>query len=509
MGPIASRFGLPLLLLVLLAGNALAVEVPEGARPKIDGLVHAEEWADATLIRSSSGIARLKAAGDTLCIAIEMLGPYRGERIVLEAADEHGLDYSWHAFHPACALPEVMAFAIPPVLVRRASWSMRKKAPFSPSRSCLFRSHVLRSRKGWSAEIAVAREALDVAPDRRMVFRLHVGLPGDKRPELEFVPPLAKGVGPKGWRPLRAAWKPNAAPFETPAEDARRRLELDLYREFLYLRLGREVKRTPIRAAVGAGGKNNGRIETLLAKLDGCIEADPDDFFARFVRVRLLRRANRLKQAAAGIDATSKRFAQLDPGDPPLVAERFALLVALGRIEEALRLPLPPDARERWIEIEKTWKRSQERIAAEKGSDNPPRVAFQTGKGRIVVEFYASDLPETVCRILELVKAGSYNGRPFDKVTGAFGALVDLAEPQALPLDRKPVRLAWRGTLALLPSKEAPAKPGSALLFATGHVQLARPALAVGRIVEGMQAADALEKGDRIESAALLAGPKR
>ncbi|HEX7181413.1 MAG TPA: peptidylprolyl isomerase, partial [Thermoanaerobaculia bacterium] len=53
------------------------------------------------------------------------------------------------------------------------------------------------------------------------------------------------------------------------------------------------------------------------------------------------------------------------------------------------------------------------------GSANP-KVAFDTSKGRIVIELYPDKAPKTVANFLQYVKSGHYNGTVFHRVIPGF-----------------------------------------------------------------------------------------
>ena len=61
--------------------------------------------------------------------------------------------------------------------------------------------------------------------------------------------------------------------------------------------------------------------------------------------------------------------------------------------------------------------------AAAQGGPKPesnPRVAFDTSKGRVVVELYADKAPKTVANFLQYVKSGHYDGVIFHRVIDGF-----------------------------------------------------------------------------------------
>jgi len=57
---------------------------------------------------------------------------------------------------------------------------------------------------------------------------------------------------------------------------------------------------------------------------------------------------------------------------------------------------------------------------APKAAGAPPRVAFETSKGKIVIELYPDKAPKTVDNFLKYVKAGHYDGTIFHRVIPGF-----------------------------------------------------------------------------------------
>lgn len=467
---------------LLFVCTAAAVDVPAGPLPQIDGVVTDAEWHGATRLQAKTGTARMRIAGRVLCIAIEMRQPYRGERIDFHVADLRR-NWSWHSFHPACTVPPQNLYPIAPVLVRRGSYARRVGATFDPPRACLFRARVYENEQSWSAEIAVALQALDVSPFARIVFQLTVRHPATEKGAVPFVP---GAVDPGSWPPLVARWPQVEEPFMTREEDTRRTLELQIFQEFLDAWTKKEVRK-PVFGAVLDKRKNNRKIEALRQKLVACVDADPRDFFARFNLVHLLRRANRLDDAEAAAAALEKQFPRA-----PTANVRRPLLFARERFAEGLRLSAEGDAPAAQ-ELVEAW--DEEAAARLLEGPDLPRVAFQTTKGRVVVVLYARDAPQSVARLLELVAAGHYTNASFDEVTGSVDARARAAEPAAQRLPRERCRRrCWRGTLAFVWEDGS---SGGDLRFLTGH----GGDTAVGRVVEGMEFVDALEAGDRIESA--------
>jgi peptidyl-prolyl cis-trans isomerase B (cyclophilin B) len=492
-GPSVAAGGFPVpglrlaqLALLLLAATAAAVDVPAGPMPRIDGEVADAEWHGASKLETPAGTARLRVAGRVLCIAIEMRRPYGGERIDLHVADQRQ-NWSWHSLHPACTIPPRSLFPIAPVLVRRGSFTRSDKAPIDPPRACLFRARVYEEESSWSAEVAVALQALGVSPLGRIVFQLAVRHPAGEKGIVHFVP---GGEDPRTWPPLVAGWPQIEEPFMTREEDARRTLELGIFKERLDAWTQREIRKPVLGAALDKQ-KNNRKIQALRGQLMACVEADPGDFFARVNLVHFLRRANRLEEAEAAATALEKQF-PFARSDWAVVNARRALLFARGRFAEGLKLPLPNRDAPAAKELVEAW--DEEAAARLLEGPDLPRVAFETTKGRIVVALFEKDAPRSVAHLLELVKAGHYAGASFADVTGSAGARAKAKPPAKRLPHEKSRRRAWRGTLAFVWENGS---AGADLRFLTGHGRDA----AVGRVIEGMEFVDALEAGDRIESA--------
>jgi len=468
------------LLLLVIPALARAVDVPQGEMPKIDGVVEDQEWKGATRLAGEDGEAFLLASGRVLCIGIRVKRPYAGERIDLQAADELGKNYSSHAFHPACTIPPVSLYPLAPVFARRASYALRQQAPVAPPVSCLFRARVYTDADSWSAEIAVALESLEVSPVMPIVFTLDVIHPAGETRPIPFAPP--KGETPKEWQRLVATWPEGAPSFLTAEEDKNRAFELSLSLETLAMVMRQDAESTPVADAV-QGRKNTKMIDALLAGLDACVERDPLDFFALATRASLLRRANRLDDAWK----TEEEIWKHEPGRQShlFAGLRRMILISQLRFEEAAAMPLP--GRDRILVLAEAWAKE---VAAREQDKGLPRIAFDTSRGRVVVEVFDRDAPKAAARLLALAGKGACTDAGVDEVTGA--AFARTTPKPALRSEAEGARRAWRGTISFTEA--------GALRFHTGS----DTAPAVGRIVEGMEAVDALDAMDKIKSAEIL-----
>ncbi len=466
--------------LLLVAAGGAATDVPQGALPEIDGAIGEEEWRGATRLKADGHEALLLASGRVLCVGVRLARPYVGERIDLQVADELGKNYSSHAFHPASTIPPLSPYPIAPVIARRASFALRRQAPLAPPASCRFRARVYTEAESWSAEFAIALEALEVSPMQRILFTLDVVHPAGETAPVAFAPP--RGEEPGQWQPLAVEWPADAPAFLTPDEDRDRAFELALFREMLGLVAGKQADETPVADAV-QGRKSTARIDELLAQLDRCVAADPLDLFALASRTALLRRANRIDAAWK----SEEPMWRLESGRASLLVAgmRRSLLIADARFDEAAEMDLP--GRDEIRKMAEAWKRERQ---ARTLDSNHAQVAFETTRGRVVVELFDRDAPRATKALLGLVGRGACTDLAFDEVTGSTFA--QATPPGAESAEAEGARLAWRGTLSFAES--------GALRFRTGHDR----SLAVGHVVEGMEAVDALDFGDRIKSAEIL-----
>jgi cyclophilin family peptidyl-prolyl cis-trans isomerase len=176
------------------------------------------------------------------------------------------------------------------------------------------------------------------------------------------------------------------------------------------------------------------------------------------------------------------------------------------------------------------WKEEQEirkREAELKGNLALPRVEFKTNKGKIVLELFEDDAPNTVANFVSLVEAKKYDGIKFHRVIPNF--MCQGGDPNTLDDDPtndglggpgykikcecfdedRTVRRHFRGTLSMA---HAGKDTGGSQFFIT-HLPTAwlNPKqesqsghTVFGRVVEGLDIVDTIAKGDTIEEAKVL-----
>lgn len=176
------------------------------------------------------------------------------------------------------------------------------------------------------------------------------------------------------------------------------------------------------------------------------------------------------------------------------------------------------------------WKREQglRKLEGElKDVQALPRVEFATNKGKIVIELFEDDAPNTVANFVSLVEAKKYDGIKFHRVIPNF--MCQGGDPNTLDEDptndglggpnykikcecfqRENPRMHFRGSLSMahagkdsggsqffithLPTAWLNAKKEP---FESGHTVF-------GRVVEGLDIVDSIERGDTITEAKVL-----
>ena len=146
-----------------------------------------------------------------------------------------------------------------------------------------------------------------------------------------------------------------------------------------------------------------------------------------------------------------------------------------------------------------------------------PIVEVYTSKGTLTFELYPEDAPLHVVSFLELVGRGHYDGLDFHRVVPNFviqggcprgdgnGGGTWLGEAEALPAEFNPRPYA-RGVLGM-PRNQNPDSNGSQIFVThrpTPHLD--GRYVVFGALLQGFDVLDEIEVGDRIHSAAIVAG---
>jgi cyclophilin family peptidyl-prolyl cis-trans isomerase len=140
---------------------------------------------------------------------------------------------------------------------------------------------------------------------------------------------------------------------------------------------------------------------------------------------------------------------------------------------------------------------------AEAAADDLPRVELETSKGKIVIELFENEAPDTVGNFISLVEGGFYDGILFHRVKKGFMAQAggfSMRGPQIVnytiydELDSDNLRRHFRGTISMA---KVPGEPDSAStqFFITFTPQPGLDGLhtAFGRVISDMKIVDSLQ----------------
>ena len=489
-----------LTVILLLTASAWAAEIPAGPLPKIDGRIGEDEWKNAEQTSVDGATLRLQTAPGALCIAVSLKGGHRGERLDLLTSDAAGKVYARHSFHPRCHWPEFPHLPLAPILVYRSSFLQRAQPLVDTPTACRVRAHL--GEDSWSIEIAISLETTGLNQPGDQRFHLEVRDPfGPRRVALT---PIAGESKPSAWRAFHAA-NTDPVAFSTPVEDKFRTIEAQIFDDRIQVLMGKTGGASLVRDALD-GKKGNARINELLESIALAIERDPADLFARYFRAYLLRRSNRLEDAATAIDAITTEIPEA-ADSPPILAERLEVLFALGMFPEAARtakqLRLPPRLRT-LVEISESSARFWQQEVAMRAADSKRRanrIVLKTTKGEITVELFEGAGGDFV---LEAAKTKRLDSTVFEPVTG--GVLANLRfegnAATAIAGGAGNRRFHWRGSVGLGQSG-----PRAELYLTTKRTFWLDDDkhVVIGRVVEGMENVDALEFEDRVEKASLAA----
>jgi len=184
------------------------------------------------------------------------------------------------------------------------------------------------------------------------------------------------------------------------------------------------------------------------------------------------------------------------------------------------------DASQNYIEFWKTEQEIRAKEAALEGDQALPRVEFDTDRGKIVFELFENEAPNTVANFISLIEGGKYDGVKFHRVINAF--MAQGGDPNTLDDDpandglggpgytikcecyKEDARKHFRGSLSM--AHAGPDTGGSQFFITHLPTSWLNPRLepqkgghtVFGRVIEGMDVAASLEKGDAIKKATVL-----
>jgi peptidyl-prolyl cis-trans isomerase B (cyclophilin B) len=196
-------------------------------------------------------------------------------------------------------------------------------------------------------------------------------------------------------------------------------------------------------------------------------------------------------------------------GDPESAAEAYQNVLTqerthlqpqqLSQIQQQMQFQL--QAQEQWED--------ELKYQEEDAEKQNPRWIIETSKGRIVVELFEDDAPNTVAALVKLANEEFYDGLNFHRVEPNFVAQggCPKGDGTGSPGYRLKSEISrrnhFRGTVAMARSQD-PNSQGSQFYICVSNnpsvVNLSGEYVVVGRVLEGMDVADSLRVGDKIES---------
>ncbi|MCB9932620.1 MAG: peptidylprolyl isomerase [Planctomycetes bacterium] len=149
------------------------------------------------------------------------------------------------------------------------------------------------------------------------------------------------------------------------------------------------------------------------------------------------------------------------------------------------------------------------KFQAEDAKKTNPRWVVETSRGKIVIELFEDDSPNTVKSLVKLAKDKFYDGLTFHRVEPNFVA--QGGDPNGDGSGGPGYRIKFeenrrghfRGTVAMARAQSKDSA-GSQFYICTANspnvLSLTGNYVVVGRVIEGMEAADMLRVGDKIIS---------
>jgi peptidyl-prolyl cis-trans isomerase B (cyclophilin B) len=516
-----------LLVSLLAAPEAPEITVPTGREIVLDGEVGADEWADAAVAEHphpNGGTVRVryKRTGPWLAVAADGDRSYAGEMLWIYTRDA---SIAWSV---QLLLPLGQP-AFPAAIWRRGPPAVlfgQEPSPAECPRACLVRTRV-DAMRGWSVEYLVRMTALGIgrADPREFfgLFRLVLPQPG-KTEEIFFLPEgvnpaqleqYGRLVSPDGWgRDER--WPPVTAAQSREFDD--NELLRRLFNEHQQITTRGRTDELVIGAAVGQ--RSGGAIADLRTRIDGARSRNPDLPAWRFYLARLLHESNLFPEAhrvieeipvpLRGLEAyallRAEHFLDIEEfAEAKAIAEQHPELHDMDEIGKLAGISL-----RRWGEELRAIARDKR-----KTQKNPRIEIVVAGRGSIVCELFEDDAPNAVRSYLALMASGFYEGLAFSEVVG--GAFARTGDPrsrtgEAVGRDGPGFSIApdacerpiLRGYLSTVRQEKGLFHGSQFLIAAVPLMREPRQTIAFGRVVKGLELADTLDFGDRIERIRIL-----
>jgi cyclophilin family peptidyl-prolyl cis-trans isomerase len=271
------------------------------------------------------------------------------------------------------------------------------------------------------------------------------------------------------------------------------------------------------------------RVDRIFARL---VELYPDDVEVRVSWAQNLKGLNAYGKAIEVL--TVEGF---EPTERPAAALALSdCLFAEQRYQEAVDVleAIPPETLAADLTVSRLidrvmpdrrgypelWAQEQEIRAAEAAADDLPRAELVTPRGRVVVELFENEAPNTVANFISLAEAGYYDGTRFHRVIpnfmaqggdpnsrkGASGVPGRGGPGYRIPdeHDREGARNHFTGSLAMANSGTPHSGGSQFYITHTPPAHLNGKHTVFGRVIEGLEVARGIEGDDTLETVTVL-----
>jgi peptidyl-prolyl cis-trans isomerase B (cyclophilin B) len=191
--------------------------------------------------------------------------------------------------------------------------------------------------------------------------------------------------------------------------------------------------------------------------------------------------------------------------DPPEAAKEVeALLVDVGEtVSDSIRKQLK-DYVDACKANEEAWNQELA-YRAEDAKKKNPRVEMQTDRGKIVLELFEDDAPNTVANFVDLIRSRFYDGRMFYRVEPAW--IIQGGSPDNTITGQRDWSIKneanrrghWPGTIAMARTNDVNGAD-THFFITTGNsehgMKLQKEWVVFGRVVEGLEVAQKTAEGD-------------
>jgi peptidyl-prolyl cis-trans isomerase B (cyclophilin B) len=499
------------------------IPVRAGLPVRLDGRIEEAEWADAavatgkmTRLRKYPDVDRTvtlrwKRTGPWLAVAIHGEKQYDGETVRLLVCEEAG------AYVTALVLAIGNA-AFPPVVWRRGPAAAIDRVVPEPARCALARVDVGREEE-WAAEYLILLRGLGIGRGDARRFKAMVTVTHAENGDYLSLPSGATDLRDTStYAPLVSEddWGREES-WAEPGEAASREFDDQelLHRLFLeYAHVSQRIAPDLLVISDAVRARSMTKIDALRRQLEAGERRNPTLPAWRYYLARLLHEGNLHADARTALLAIPRTLFTQE-AVATLAVEHYLDVQELERAEEVLRAwPNPATMKEPRFSVARLRAaleaEAQALEADGRKAERNPVVRLETAKGPVVCELFEDDAPHAVRNFMNLVLVDRYyDGMRFHVVLGGFAARVgdprsragmagELDGPEWRLVQNHSKRPMLRGRLSMVPVERGILHGSQFVITVAPLLRDEEDAEVFGRVIEGMDAVDALEQGDEL-----------